>query len=149
MSASIPTNISSFARNCFRPKFSASAFPEFGWRRDAQGWVATNYEHTKAQFGVRADRVVAHALPLLPRGLYIHGEDRMVLWTEYVNGGVVPRGADFIRAVKEIAERAGVDPSRLDRAQPRDRRSRGQTRWRVLVPWDEYLVQNRPNAAPE
>ncbi len=98
-------------------------FPEFGWRRDARGWVATNYQHTKARFGVRADRVVAHALPLLPRGLYIHGEDRVVLWTEYVNGGTVPRGADFIAAVKEIAERAGVDPSPLDRAQPRDRRA--------------------------
>ena len=22
------------------------AFPEFGWRRDARGWVATNQEHT-------------------------------------------------------------------------------------------------------
>jgi DNA primase len=98
-------------------------FPEFGWRRDAQGWVATNYEHTKAQFGVRADRVVAHALPLPPRGLYIHGEDRVVLWTAYINGGTVPKGADFIRAVKEIAERAGVDPSPLERAQPRDRRA--------------------------
>jgi DNA primase len=98
-------------------------FPEFGWRHDAHGWVATNYEHTKAQFGVRADRVVAHALPLLPRGLYIHGEDRAVLWTEYLNGGIVPRGADFVRAVKEIAERAGVDPSPLDRAQPRDPRA--------------------------
>jgi len=98
-------------------------FPEFNWRRDADGWVATNYQHTKARFGVRADRVVAHALPLLPRGLYIHGEDRAVLWTEYINGGTVPTGADFIRAVKEIAERAGVDPSPLDRAQPRDRRA--------------------------
>jgi DNA primase len=98
-------------------------FPEFGWRRDADGWVATNYQHTKARFGVRADRVVAHALPLPPRGLYIHGEDRVVLWTEYVNGGTVPKGADFIRAVKEIAERAGVDPSTLDRAQPPDRRA--------------------------
>jgi Toprim-like len=98
-------------------------FPEFGWRRDARGWVATNYQHTKARFGVRADRVVAHALPLPPRGLYIHGEDRVVLWTEYVNGGTVPKGADFIRAVKEIAERAGVDPSPLDRALPRDRRA--------------------------
>ncbi len=22
------------------------AFPEFGWRRDARGWVATNEQHT-------------------------------------------------------------------------------------------------------
>lgn len=97
-------------------------FPEFGWRRDAHGWVATNYEHTKARFGVRADRVVAHALPLPPHGLFIHGEERAVLWTEYVNGGTVPKRDDFVRAVKELAERAGVDPSPLDRPQPPDRR---------------------------
>ena len=43
------------------------AFPEFGWRRDARGWVATNQEHTHARLGVRADRVVAHEPQRLPR----------------------------------------------------------------------------------
>ena len=38
-------------------------------------------------------------------------------------GGTIPRGLDFVHAVKEIAERAGVDPSPLDRPQPRDRRA--------------------------
>jgi DNA primase len=43
--------------------------------------------------------------------------------TSIVNGGTVPRGADFVRAVRELAERAGVDPSPLERSQPRDRRA--------------------------
>jgi hypothetical protein len=42
------------------------AFPEFGWRRDSNGWVATNEEHTHASLGVRAQRVVAHGSA--PRG---------------------------------------------------------------------------------
>ena len=96
------------------------AFPEFGWRRDARGWVATNEQHTHARLGVRAERVVAHGPA--PRGFLIHGGEPM-LWTAYVNGGSVPRGADFVRIVREIAERAGIDPSPLDRPQPRDRRA--------------------------
>jgi DNA primase len=96
------------------------AFPEFGWRRDAHGWVATNEQHTHARLGVRAERVVAHGPA--PRGFLVHGAEPM-LWTAYVNGGTVPRGPDFVRAVREIADRAGVDPSPLDRPEPRDRRA--------------------------
>jgi hypothetical protein len=96
------------------------AFPEFGWRRDARGWVATNEQHTHTRLGVRAERVVAHGPA--PRGFLVHGGEAM-LWTAYVNGGTVPRGADFVRAVRELAERAGVDPSPLERSQPRDRRA--------------------------
>ncbi len=97
------------------------AFPEFGWQRDARGWVATNEQHTHARFGVRAERVVAHG-PIPPTGLYIHGQGP-ILWTEYVNGGTVPTGADFVRAIKELAERAGVDTTPLERTQPPDRRT--------------------------
>ena len=96
------------------------AFPEFGWRRDAHGWIATNEQHTHARLGVRAERVVAHGLA--PRGFLVHGGESM-LWTAYVSGGSVPRGPDFVRAVKELAERVGVDSSPLDRPQPRDRRA--------------------------
>jgi DNA primase len=44
-------------------------------------------------------------------------------WTAYLNDGNLPRGSDFIRTVKELAERAGVNPGPLDYAQPVDRRA--------------------------
>ncbi len=40
-----------------------AAFPEFGWKRDPRGWVATNQEMTHRALGVRADRVVAPTGP--------------------------------------------------------------------------------------
>jgi DNA primase len=95
-------------------------FPEFGWRRDARGWVATNEEHTRASLGVRADRVVAHGPA--PRGFLVHGGDA-VLWTAYLSGGAAPRGNDFVRTVRELARRAGVDPAPLDRQERPDRRT--------------------------
>ena len=49
------------------------AFPEFGWRRDRQGWVATNQEMTHRVLGVRAERVIAHGPA--PRGFLVHGAD--------------------------------------------------------------------------
>ena len=48
-----------------------AAFPEFGWRQDARGWVATNQEMTHRVLGVRADRVVAHGSA--PPGFLVHG----------------------------------------------------------------------------
>jgi DNA primase len=45
-----------------------------------------------------------------------------MLWTAYLNGGSVPRGAEFVRVVTELAARAGVDPSPIERPVPHDRR---------------------------
>src|SRR5881397_1940737 len=70
------------------------AFPEFGWRRDARGWVATNEEYTHARLGVRAERVVAHGPA--PRGFLVHGGEP-ILWTAYLARGEPPRGAEFVR----------------------------------------------------
>ena len=56
------------------------AFPEFGWRRDGRGWVATNQETTHRLLGVRADRVVAHGHA--PQGFLVHGA-QPVLWPEH------------------------------------------------------------------
>ena len=89
-----------------------SAFPEFGWQRDAQGWRATNQEFTHATFGVRADRVVCHGDA--PRGFLIHGQGP-VLWTTYINDGHPARGREFVEAVRSLAERAGIEIERLDR----------------------------------
>jgi hypothetical protein len=97
-----------------------TAFPEFGWRRDARGWVATNEEMTHRVLGVRAERVVAHGPA--PRGFLVHG-GQATLWTAYVAGGAVPRGEHFIEAVLELARRAGVDTAPLERPAPRDRRT--------------------------
>jgi len=96
------------------------AFPEFGWRRDARGWIATNEEHTHSRLGVRAERVVAHGSA--PRGFLVHGGEP-TLWTAYVSGGAVPRGEEFVRVVKDLAARAGVDSTPIERAAPRDRRA--------------------------
>ena len=96
------------------------AFPEFAWRRDARGWVATNEEHTHARLGVRAERVVAHGPA--PRGFLVHGGEAM-LWTAYLAGGEPPRGAEFVRVVAELADRAGVDSAPIERETPRDRRA--------------------------
>lgn len=97
-----------------------AAFPEFGWRRDARGWIATNEEMTHRELGARAERVVAHGPA--PRGFLVHGGEA-VLWTAYVNGGLVPRGRDFVATVRSLAERAGVDVSPLDRPEQHDRRA--------------------------
>jgi DNA primase len=88
------------------------AFPEFGWQRDAQGWRATNQAFTHATLGVRADRVVCHGDA--PRGFLIHGQGP-VLWTTYINDGHPARGREFIAAVRNLADRAGIDAERLDR----------------------------------
>jgi hypothetical protein len=97
-----------------------TAFPEFGWRREARGWVATDNEFTHRVLGVRAERVVAHGP--VPRGFLVHGGDA-TLWTAYVAGGAVPRGDSFVQAVVEIARRAHVDTAPLERPAPRDRRT--------------------------
>ena len=96
------------------------AFPEFGWRRDPRGWVATNEEFTHTRLGVRPERVVAHGPA--PRGFLIHGGEAM-LWTAYLNGGAIPFGQQFIRTVEELAQRADVDPTPIHNAAPRDRKA--------------------------
>ena len=97
-----------------------AAFPEFGFRPDALGWVATNEETTHRTLGVRAERVVAHGPA--PPGILIHGGDA-IPWTAYLNGGQLPRGDAFVSTVKELAARAGVDTSPIERPQPRNRQT--------------------------
>jgi hypothetical protein len=96
-----------------------TAFPEFGWRRDARGWVATDEDFTHRRFGARAERVVARPGY---SGFMVHGGEALA-WTEYVNGGAFPRGQEFVRSVRELALRAGVDTTPLERPRRRDRRA--------------------------
>ena len=83
-------------------------FPDFGFVRKGKGWTATNKDATKAQLGVRADRVICNR----PGGFYIHGGGP-VSWLEHLEGHQ-PRGADFVSAVRNLADLAGVDTSPLD-----------------------------------
>jgi DNA primase len=98
-----------------------TAFPEFGWRRDSRGWVATNQEMTHRVLGVRADRVIAHGDA--PAGFLIHGAEP-TLWTAYANGGAVPRGREFADVVQELARRAGVERDFPQQRGSVDRRQR-------------------------
>ena len=89
-----------------------TAFPEFAWIRDPQGWHATNQAFTHSALGVRADRVVCHGNA--PRGFLVHGRGA-TLWTTYLNDGRPARGREFIATVRTLAERAGLDASTLER----------------------------------
>ena len=80
------------------------AFPEFGWVRTRDGWKATNNDHTKSTFGVRADRTVCNR----PYGFYAHGGSYRT-WLDYVSGGSHLRGEEFTEAVARLASKAGVD----------------------------------------
>src|SRR5262249_36268355 len=101
---------------------------------------------THRVLGVRADRVVAHGDA--PPGFLVHGGPT-VLWTAYLNGGDVPRGDAFRSVVRELADRAGVDPSQIERDRPVDRRSellndffrlcRGEMRGQAGAPARAYL----------
>lgn len=79
------------------------AFPEFGWVRDSKGWKATNDQATKSTIGAGKRRTVCHR----PMGFYAHGAG-FKTWIDYVSGERSPRGDAFIRAIKDLCERAGV-----------------------------------------
>lgn len=85
-------------------------FPELGLVRKGRGWEATNRETTKDRFGARAARVVCNR----PGGFLVHGGGN-VRWLAYLRGGEMPRGADFVEAVKELAGFVGVDVAPLER----------------------------------
>ena len=75
-----------------------TVFPEFGWRRAKDGWVATNGNFTRSRFEARPDRVVCRQ----ERGLMIYG-DKSYHWLEYLYGADFPRGADWWTVVEELA----------------------------------------------
>ena len=80
-----------------------AVFPEFGWRRAKDGWVATNGNFTRSRFQARPDRVVCRQ----ERGFMIYG-DKPYHWLEYLYGTDFPRGADWWTVVEELAARVGI-----------------------------------------
>jgi replicative DNA helicase len=87
--------------------------------------VATKRETTKAVADARPDRVVC----LKPQGFWTHGLGS-TLWMAHVNGGAYPKGAQYFEVLKDLAARAGVDASILDRELSDDEKARHEERAR-------------------
>lgn len=112
------------------------AFPEFGWKRDKRGgWTGT-----KRAPGVdaRADRVICHK----PFGFYVHGGGH-TLWIAHVNGGAMPRGAEYVAKVRELAGLAGVDASPLDLEISSDERAAWEKRERKAGALEAFLATSK------
>jgi len=108
------------------------AFPDFGWRREARGWVASSRAFTKTLPGEpRPERVICHN----PRGFLVHG-GTPTSWVAYVHGDLVgdayamPRGSEYIAAVRKLAALAGVDTAPLDAGETPDEVERRERRER-------------------
>jgi DNA primase len=105
-------------------------FPDYGFRQDANGWHATNREATKRlSASPRPDRVVCHTRNnQSPRGILIHdgpgGGIPIPFAALVLNQESMPRGIHFVDAVKELAQRVGVEIS--DKPHP------DQKRWDAL-----------------
>lgn len=91
-----------------------SAFPEFGWRRFSRGWQATRWP---ADFPEAVDHPNPERLQVYTDGpayIKIHGRGA-VRFLHLVAGESSPRGERFLHAIRELAGRAGVDASFLER----------------------------------
>ncbi len=108
------------------------AFPEFDWVRCRGGWKAGKGADPSllAQIGgrtpVKPEKIVC--LEKKPGGYYCNKNGEATGWPAYVIGGhgaSAPRGDDFARAVRILAELAGVAPG-PGRDEQHDRK-----RWRA------------------
>jgi len=84
-------------------------FPEFGWKREGDHWVATNNDVTKNRLpgGPAARRVYAYANT--KHGFVMQGNTPgFWTWLQYRSGGVTPRGKQFIAEVANLAKAVGI-----------------------------------------
>ena len=90
------------------------AYPEFGFKKHAKGWVATE---DPGVFGVRPDRILVHRdHPYYISIAEARGNGLGMTWVQYENGGKQPKGQLYIEIVKRIAEKLNIDHSILDAA---------------------------------
>lgn len=83
-----------------------SAFPEYGWERKVDAWIATSEETRNLPDSPRPDRVYCYRNR--PWCLIVQG-GKPVRLLDLVNGGRRPTGTDFVEAVRKLAEKAGVE----------------------------------------
>lgn len=81
------------------------AFPEYGFRRSGKAWTATAKEARNLPGEPRPDRVCCYENS--PHGLVIQGGG-FVRFLNLVNGNRSPSGADFLNAVRTLADKAGI-----------------------------------------
>jgi putative DNA primase/helicase len=100
----------------------AHAYPEFGFKKHAKGWVATV---DPGVFGVRPDRILVHRnSPYYISIAEEPGNGLGMTFVQYENGGQQPKGQQYIEIVKRIADKLGIDSSILDAKEltPKQRR---------------------------
>ena len=108
------------------------AFPEFGWTRRGSRWEATSWP---AGFPVAAEHETPGRLTVYPdrkHWVKVHGHAGL-RWLDYVNHGTKPTGADFVEAVRTLANLAGVPmPEREETDEQRRQREQREARRTVL-----------------
>lgn len=85
------------------------AFREFGWRREGGCWRATSREVAE-RYGVAQPRRIVLSRRKdgsAPDGFYVFGMGH-VSWFEHLGHARAPKGAEFRRALEELASRVGV-----------------------------------------
>lgn len=104
-----------------------AAFPAFGWRRFSRGWEATRWpsDFPEAVEHENPDRLQVYADG--PAYIKIHGRGTVRLM-HLVSGEHSPKGERFTAAIRDMAERAGVDASFLERELSPEEQARAHAR---------------------
>ncbi|HEX5271460.1 MAG TPA: hypothetical protein VFW33_13280, partial [Gemmataceae bacterium] len=85
-----------------------AALPEYGWQKHGDAWVATSWP-SDFPFSVQhkhPDRLMVYADS--PWWVKVHGHSG-VRFLDLMNGGRMPRGAEFLDALRKLCGLAGVD----------------------------------------
>ncbi len=118
-----------------------AAFPEFGWRRRGHGWTASVWppafpypvEHKSP------DRLMVYENR--PYWIKLHGHEGVRL-LDYVNGGHRPQGPEFVEAVRQLCELAGVPfPEREVSGEDEERIRRRDARRSALEALGDYCKE--------
>jgi predicted P-loop ATPase/DNA-binding transcriptional ArsR family regulator len=104
-----------------------AAFPQFGWRHHRRGWQATRWP---SDFPEDVDHPNPDRLEVYPDGpayIKIHGRG-VLRFLHLVSGEPRPRGERFVEALRELAARAGIDATPLDREQTPEEQAQAHAR---------------------